>query len=229
MIPRLLLAPLLIALHLFSVFSAEAASITLAGVTFSDELGGVRLLEGSGTGTLGDPFVLIEEITDTGPAILVIRGLAGFGNPTGSPHTAGFALTKIVRNATRKAWPRFSLELREFIPRHSPYEDGLSFGQGSRIGHPFGSDGYARVRDTKEPFDGIQFYEGRIRPGEAATFNFVITDYTPTAFFFLLQKRDDVVAKKILEKPCPIGVLGRSDKGECRVADSGMAMSRAGR
>jgi hypothetical protein len=42
---------------------ALAEPITLDGLTFSDELGGLELMEGWGSGTLVDPFVLVEDIT----------------------------------------------------------------------------------------------------------------------------------------------------------------------
>ena len=84
---------------------AGAEPITLDGLTFSDELGGVRLEQGSGTGSLADPFVLVEEITGDGPAILIVRGMTHrFGNRVGSHHDVGFALTKTVRNGTGQPW-----------------------------------------------------------------------------------------------------------------------------
>ena len=53
------------------------------GLTFSDELGGVRLQRGWGSGSLDDLFVLVEEITGDGPAILIVRGMTHrFGNRT---------------------------------------------------------------------------------------------------------------------------------------------------
>ena len=174
---------------------AAAAPVSLEGLTFSDELGGVVLLDGWGTGTLEDPFVLVEAITGTGPAVLVVRGATWrFGNRIRSHHEIGFALTKIVRNQTELPWPEFNLELREFQDTSSPFGDGLSFGQATEAGRPFSSDRFAGNDDIAEPYDGLTFYEGLVQPGEQVTFHFVITDTTPRFEFFLLQRRDSPLA-----------------------------------
>ena len=170
----------------------KATELTLGGLTFSDELGGVRLLGGSGTGTLDDPVVLIEEITDYGPAVIVIRGMhARFGNRIQSQHDVGFAITKVVKNATSQPWTLFTLELREKLQQESPFGDGLSFGQASEAGRPFLSDRFDTNLETREPYDGVQFYDGVVEPGETVVLNFVITDTTPRFKFYLMQKRDN--------------------------------------
>jgi len=169
--------------------------LVLGGLTFSDELGGVELIDGWGRGTLDDPFVLVEEITGVGPATLIVRGMTWrFGNRIRSHHEVGFALTKIVHNATELPWPVFNLELREFQDQHSPFGDGLSFGQATTAGRPFSSDRFAKVRDIEEPYDGLSFYDGMIQPGERVAFRFVVTDTTPKYEFFLLQRRDSPLA-----------------------------------
>jgi hypothetical protein len=174
---------------------AGAEPITLAGLTFSDELGGVRLVEGWGTGALDDPIVLVEEITGDGPAILVVRGMSyRFGNRIGSHHEIGFALTKLVRNGTGELWSLFNLELREFLGRASPFGDGLSFGQASEAGRPFASDRFAESIETREPFDGVQFVDGLVEPGQTVAMSVVVTDTTPRFEFYLLQKRDSPLA-----------------------------------
>ncbi|MDH3662221.1 MAG: hypothetical protein OEU92_19695 [Alphaproteobacteria bacterium] len=171
---------------------ARATELTLGGLVFSDELGGVRLLEGSGTGTLDDPVVLVEEIVDYGPAVIVIRGMhASFGNRIRSQHDVGFAITKVVRNATSQPWTLFTLELREKLLQESPFGDGLSFGQASEAGRPFLSDRFNTNLETREPYDGVQFYDGVVEPGETVVLNFVITDTTPRWKFYLMQKRDN--------------------------------------
>ncbi len=174
---------------------AAAGTIVLEGLAFSDELGGFVLLEGHGSGRLDDPFVLVEEITGDRPAIMTIRGLSkAFGNRIGSHHAAGFAITKIVRNGTDQSWSAYSLELREIITLHSPYEDGLSFGQGSEAGRPFASDSYSAVTEHDEPYDGVSFSGGLVRPGETVAFSFVVTDALPKPLIFLLQKRAAPIA-----------------------------------
>ena len=175
---------------------SRAAPLTLEGLTFSDELGGVVLEQGWGTGSLDDPFVLVEDITGDGPAILVVRGMTHrFGNRIRSHHDVGFALTKIVRNRTDQPWSMFTLELREFVDYPSPFGDGLSFGQASDVGRPFAADRFAENVETREPYDGVAFYDGVVEPGETVEVSVVITDTTPRWDFFLLQKRDSPLAR----------------------------------
>lgn len=166
----------------------RAATFTAGGLTFSDELGGFRLLEVSGSGTLDDPFVVVEEVTDGATAILVIRGLSGaYGNHIGSHHLAGFALTKVVINRTTTAWSRYEVELREVLENQSPYGDGLSFGQGGTVGRPFLATGFAGNQEIDEPYDSVVFGSGMVRPGEAATFALVVTDTTPASPIYVVQ------------------------------------------
>jgi hypothetical protein len=172
-----------------------AEPITVDSLTFSDELGGVRLEQGWGSGSLDDPIVLVEEITGDGPAILIVRGMTHrFGNRIRSHHEVGFALTKLVRNGTGQPWSLFNLELREFLDSASPFGDGLSFGQASDTGRPFRSDRFVEGVETTEPFDGVQFVDGVVEPGETVALSFIVTDTTPRWQFYLLQKRDSPLA-----------------------------------
>jgi hypothetical protein len=174
-----------------------ARELTLEGLTFSDEMGGVELLDGWGSGTLDDPIVLVESITGTGPATLAVSGMTWrFGNRIRSHHEIGFALTKIVRNDTAETWSIFNLELREFIDYASPFDDGLSFGQASLSGRPFRSDRFVSITDIQEPYDGISFSDAMIAPGEEVTISFVITDTTPRYDFYLLQRRDSPISER---------------------------------
>jgi hypothetical protein len=182
---------------------AVADPVSLQGLTFSDELGGMRIVEARGRGSLDDPFVLVEDITSDGPAILTIRGMTHrFGNRIRSHHEVGFALIKVVRNRTTQPWSMFNLELREFLDYHSPFGDGLSFGQASDAGRPFRSDRFAESVETREPYDGVQFVDGLVAPGESATVSVVVTDTTPRWEFFLLQTQDSPLAgREPLEAP----------------------------
>jgi len=174
---------------------AAGASQTSAGITFSDELGGFTVLSASGTGSLADPFVVVEAITGPQEPVLVIRGNSPlFGNRIGSHHLTGFALRKIVINKTEDDWNLFEMELRETLEHSSPYGDGLSFGQGSPIGHPFASDRFPTVNETDEPTDSVSFRDGTVHPGESVTFTMVITDTSPVSPFLLLQQPTRIVA-----------------------------------
>jgi hypothetical protein len=168
-----------------------AAPITLGGITFSDELGGVVLHRGWGSGTSDDPFVLVEEITDDGPAVLIVRGLRQHaGDPANSLPLIGFVLYKIVTNRTGRDWHAFELELREKLEEPSSYEDGLSFGQATLQQRPFEADRFRAVDTTDEPLDAVVFSDGLVSPGQTVTVSAVITDYTPNQEFFLLQRRE---------------------------------------
>lgn len=174
---------------------ARAEPVTLEGLTFDDRLGGFALHGGHGRGSLDDPFVLFEDITDDGPAILTINGLRGaFGNRIGTQHLTGFALTKVVRNLTGRVWESFELELRERLTHYSTYEDGLSFAQDGEIARLMGSDRFTSAYKTDEPLDSVVFSGAAIQPGESVTVRIVVTDYTPNWQFYLLQRRNAPVA-----------------------------------
>lgn len=179
-----------------SAAPAPAGTFSAGGLTFSDELGGFVLLGVSGNGTLDDPFVVVEEVKDGAPAILVIRGLSvEYGNRIGSHHLAGFALTKIAINRTGNIWSRYEVELREVPHFQSPYGDGLSFGQGGQIGRPFVATGFAGNREIDEPYDSVVFDGGAIAPGDSATFAVVVTDTTPNSPVFIVQQPMQEVAR----------------------------------
>lgn len=200
--------PIIMAMHVGSWFAAALAVLSLihnsaacadsfsaGSLTFSDELGGFRILSVAGTGALGDPFIIIEEVTGPEEPILVIRGLTTlFGNRVGTHHLAGFALTKVAINRTTDEWNLYDMELRELIDSQSPYGDGLSFGQASTIGRPFQSSVFTFNHEVEEPYDSVSFSQGRVRPDETVSFNLIITDTSPISPFLLLQHPAKVVA-----------------------------------
>ena len=181
---------------LIGLFGVElrAEPITLNGITFSDEVGGFELVDGWGSGTLADPFVIVERVVDDAPAVLVVRGLTeAFGNPSRTQHLAGFVLTKVVINATDNAWQSYELHLQEHLGQDSTYGDGLSFGQNPTSARNFSSDLYRDMIATDEPLDGVTFRQGVVRPGEQVAFSFFVTDNTPNALFYLVQTREQPV------------------------------------
>ncbi len=182
-------------LVLLSPPAASARPIALAGVTFSDELGGVVLHDGWGSGSAADPFVLVEEITEDGPAVLIVRGMKSrLGDAPDGRFQHGMVVRKIVTNATARDWNVFELELRETLEHTSSYEDGLSFGQALAAPRPVSNDRYRRMVMTDEPLDTVVFTDGLVRPGEVVTVTVTITDYTPQDEFFLLQRRESPIA-----------------------------------
>ena len=166
---------------------ADAEPLTSEGITFSDELGGFVIRSLTGTGRLDDPFVLVEEVTGDGEAILVVSGLAGdFGNRVETQHATGFALHKVVINSTSQNWVNYEIELREDRTASSPYEDGLSFGQAADR-PPVGSDRFDTVANVDEPYDGLSFQGGLVAPGDSVTFTMIVTDETPRSAFLIVQ------------------------------------------
>ncbi|MGE3295569.1 MAG: hypothetical protein AB7O95_29780 [Geminicoccaceae bacterium] len=189
-------------LALMSIQTAAARPITLAGLTFSDELGGVVLHDGWGNGTAAEPFVLVEEIRDDGPEILVVRGMRSrLGDAPDARFQLGFVLRKIVTNATGRPWHVFELELREQLEHTSSYEDGLSFGQATHQLRPFTADRFASVRMQDEPYDAVVFSDGLVEPGDQVSVTAAITDYTPLDAFFLLQRRESPIAALVRQPP----------------------------
>ena len=132
---------------------------------------------------------MVEEITGPTAAILVIRGMTPeFGNRAGTLHPNGFILRKIITNRTRFIWNIVDFELQQVIGVSSDTLDGLSFGQGAQANRPFKSNKFDSTSEVKEPLDFVTFHNGALRPGETATFDIVITDTTPVAAFYLVQR-----------------------------------------
>lgn len=165
-----------------------AAPIAHGGLIFSDEMGGFRLISVSGTGTLEDPIVVVEEITGDRAVALTIRNFGrDFGNLIGSQHIAAFAMKKIVINKSQRVWRNYQMELREVTTRHSPYGDGLSFGQNSFIGTNYTRSSFSNVQRLDEPEDTLGFSGGDVAPGERAEFSFIVSDMSPVSVFYLMQ------------------------------------------
>jgi hypothetical protein len=167
----------------------RAEVLTAGGFTFSDELGGFRLISVSGRGTRDDPIVIVEEIEDVGPAILVVRRLrrpaADQESSSGSLHA--LSLVKVVTNRSGNVWAGFDLELQEEKDVPSVYGDGLSFDQIGRHPTDLRSDRFSQKRSRFEPYDRLSFEGGHVNPQGEARFSLTITDPTPTPEFYLLQ------------------------------------------
>jgi hypothetical protein len=197
---RDLLGLLLAAALLLAGRGAAADALAVDGLIFSDEEGGFRLVSVGGKGTLEDPFVVVEEITEMRPAALVIRGLSpAWGNRVPTSHPAGFALRKIVINHTDLTWDTFDNELQIIRGVPSDIYDGLSFGQASSAGRPFRSDLFASSTTQDEPRDFVNFHDGEVVPGEAVTFDYVITATSGIALFYVVQDPNRPIAA--LERP----------------------------
>lgn len=175
-----------------SAHAEDAARGTpwLAGAySFSDELGGFRILSVKGSGTKADPIVIGEELYSASPVTLVIRAVkpiraldfsGGYAN--------GFVHLKLeVLNASEQAWVEFEFELQEILDVPSTYGDGLSFDQGRSDVRTISSDSFADFSRDFEPYDRLLFRDGKIDPRQTGSFGLLITDYTPTRVFYLGQ------------------------------------------
>ena len=218
---------------------AGAEPVTLNGITFSDELGGFTIVAGSGSGAPDDPFVIVERITANQPAVLTIRGLtSSFGNPVRTNHYVGFALTKVVVNATGRAWRSFGVELETRLGEHSTYLDGLSFGQEPRAARTISADRYRNTEVIDEPSDGVRFTRGTVRPGEQVVIRLVVTDNTPRPVFYLAQLRPEPMAGALVPRrlaaagdcalvpPLPPGQNGLEVLRECDTPASSRGRGR---
>ena len=106
------------------------------GLTFSDELGGFRLVSVSGSGLTSDPIIIVEEITGDGPAVLVVRTFRRQmrdDRVLPASHFMNLTVIKVVINSTGRRWAGFDLELQERLTIPSSYADGLSFDQPGRL------------------------------------------------------------------------------------------------
>ena len=177
--------------------SARAEPVTLSGITFSDEFGGFVILEGRGSGSPEDPFVIVEQVATDRPTILVVRGLTEeFGNPARTNHFSGFWLIKVVINGTDQTWNGYRMELEEELGEGSPRYDGLSFGQEfPPANRPITADRFSDMTVLDEPHDGIAFAGGAVRPGDRVAFNVVITHNAPREEFFLVQRHEQSIAR----------------------------------
>ena len=165
-----------------------AGLISLPGITFSEASKNFRLLSATGSGSLDDPFIVVEEVFGEGEVLLSINVYdADFGSRIETMHAVGFALQKVVINQTQKLWHHYALELEFDVGRGSDYYDGLSFGQKSKVNRPFRSDRFSWVEDLTEPRDVIRFTQGQVRPGERVRFTFAITHTQLTPKFYLVQ------------------------------------------
>ena len=175
-----------------------AQPMTSAGITFSDAGGGFTIIAVSGSGSTEDPFIVVEEITGPSAAVLIIEGLTpAFGNRVGTLHPTGLALSKVLHNRTPFIWSFVDFELQQQFGVSSDYLDGLSFGQGAEAGRPFTSTRFDEFNELFEPLDSITFHGGTLRPGESSVFNFVITDTTPIARFYLVQRPSRPIARAL--------------------------------
>lgn len=166
-----------------------AETWTVAGLSFSDDLGGVRLLAVNGRGTRRDPIVLVEEIVGPEPAILIVQNHRN-GAELVSPSRAFLSLSiiKIVINRGPWRWSGFDLELRTTPDDPSVYIDGLSFDQPQTFQRLAKANRFVGTVQEDEPYDRIRFDGGQVDPADYLRLDFDIFDANGRPLFYLVQR-----------------------------------------
>ena len=184
-----------LALALFLIASpAAGGSIIHEGISFSDEGGDFTILKVTGTGSLTDPFVVVENITGKNP-ILIIRGLdERFGNRIGSNTPFGMALVKLAVNHSGLPWYGYRIEVRSRLKSPSPDSDGVSFAQGWDGRQTMGSNGFHYLMVTDTPYDALNFSDGWIEENNSVSFSVFITDLRLKPEIYLLQEPETDIA-----------------------------------
>ena len=178
-----ILAALLILPLLLSAGPADDGRWYSGNYSFSDELGGFRILSLRGTGTKADPVEISEALYSADPVTLVIRTV----HPLPAAQAGKLHLRVAVQNSSGLAWIEFVFELQEIRGKASDFYDGLSFGQANPDPSLVSSDRFAAVESRFESFDSLRFSNGHADPLNQTRFGFVITDLTPVVEFYLLQ------------------------------------------
>ena len=173
---------------------AEAHIVARPGISFSDELGGFVLEKVTGKGTIADPFVVVERMIDPDGATLVFRADPSLGNLVGSPDRIGFALVKVIKNATGHDWSSLEVELQSKLGVPSDHTDELSYGQGSTAGRPFTASAFARITLIDEPYDRIEFEDGSVPAGGEVSLHFVVSQPANLREAFIAQRPSRPVA-----------------------------------
>lgn len=157
--------------------------------SFSDELGGFRIVGASGKGTKDDPIVIQEEMNSASPVTMVIRTVRPIRPFDYSGlYANGFLNIRIeVLNNSKLPWIEFEFELQEHLGKASVFGDGLSFDQRRTESANIWSESFQKYSRAFEPYDRLLFREGTIDHLRNASFNFMITDFTPRWEFYLVQ------------------------------------------
>lgn len=167
----------------------EPRGLPAGAYLYSDELGGFLIREASGSGAIDDPTVIVQEMVSATPVTIVIRAI-GVVRPrifdSGVVPNGFIHMRVIVLNNSGLPWVEFEFELQEDEGEASRLGDGLSFDQRRTDSEHIASDRYDSFSREYEPYDRIRFSDGHVDPLETATFDFLITDFTPVSQFYLV-------------------------------------------
>lgn len=175
----------LLSLALVSAGPADDGRWYAGDFSFSDELGGFRILSISGTGSRADPIEITEAMMSAEPVTLIIRA----ANPAtlDTLRQNSIHLRMVTANESKLAWIGFEFELEEIRGKPSDFYDGLSFGQTNPNPDFISSDRFSHFQNQFESFDRLRFDQGHADPKTKASFGFFVTDVTPVAEFYLVQ------------------------------------------
>jgi hypothetical protein len=182
---RLRIPAALLSLALVSAGPADDGRWYAGDYSFSDELGGFRILSATGSGTKSDPIEITEELDEATPVTLVIR--AAMPSQLHTVSVGAFHLRVVAVNDSGLAWIAFEFELQEVRDKPSDFNDGLSFGQANPNPDFISSDRFAHFESRFESVDRLRFDGGHVDPMDRAAFGFIVTDVTPVAEFYLVQ------------------------------------------
>lgn len=167
-----------------------SAHVAYAGAySFSDELGGFRIISAGGSGTRDDPITITQELVSASPVTMVIRANAPI-RPF--DHSGLFAsgfihMRVVVLNNSGLPWVEFEFELQERLKQPSVFGDGLSFDQRKSDSPNIYSDSFRSHNRDFEPYDRLLYQDGKVDPLATASFGFYVTDFTPRWTFYLLE------------------------------------------
>ncbi|RLP25328.1 hypothetical protein [Mesorhizobium sp. YM1C-6-2] len=183
------LAAILLTLGRVAAEEAPSKQWQAGAYSFSDELGGFRIVGVSGAGTKDDPITIREEMNSASPVTMVIRTVRPIRPFDYSGRYAnGFLHVRIeMLNNSELPWIEFEFELQEQLGKASVFGDGLSFDQRRTDSGNIWSESFGQYSRAFEPYDRLLFRKGKIDHLDSASFNFMITDFTPRWEFFLVQ------------------------------------------
>jgi len=182
-------AAILLTLGRVAAAETPAKQWQAGAYSFSDELGGFRIVGVSGAGTKDDPIVIQEEMNSASPVTMVIRTVRPIRPFDYSGlYANGFLHVRIeMLNNSELPWIEFEFELQEQLGKASVFGDGLSFDQRRTDSGNIWSESFGQYSRAFEPYDRLLFRKGKIDHLDSASFNFMITDFTPRWEFFLVQ------------------------------------------
>ncbi|WP_244598672.1 hypothetical protein [Rhizobium tubonense] len=170
-----------LSLTLISAGPADDGRWYAGDYSFSDELGGFRILSIRGSGTTADPIEIEEELNSATPVTLVIRAARQ------TQLQSAFHLSIVTLNRSGLAWIGFDFELQEILGKPSDFYDGLSFGQIQPNAAFISSNRFDHFESQFERYDRLRFDEGHVDPLDRSKFGFFVTDVTPVPEFYLVE------------------------------------------